>query len=110
MKTFKILSNELDYIEPLVKMLKTAFMAAKGYAVSLYFQDNMIKSAQEQTLSIHTQKVYDFLIYELPFLIEAFSDKPLVSKKAYEIRKENINPHQKLARAKIQMLQSMNNL
>lgn len=57
-------------------------MAAKGYAVSLYFQDNVIKSVYEQNLKIHTQKMYDFLMYDLPILIEAFSDKQIVSKKA----------------------------
>jgi hypothetical protein len=47
---FKVISNELDYLVPLRKKLRIALRIAKGYVLSLYFNDNKVTKAELMTL------------------------------------------------------------
>lgn len=85
---FKVISNELDYLEPLRKKLRIALRIAKGYFLSQYFTDNEVFKASLSTLMHLIEQSYDYLMYSLPDLIQAESGEVKITKNAILMRKK----------------------
>jgi hypothetical protein len=49
---FKIISNELDYLEPLRYKLNVALLIGKNYVLSLYFNDKEVAKAELANLTV----------------------------------------------------------
>lgn len=92
-----------------------ALIVGKNYLLSLYFNDNEIMKAQFSTLASLIDRSYDYLLYKLQDIINAYTeDQTKLSTRAMNIFKEikenkGYSPQEDLAKGKIQMLGIMKN-
>lgn len=94
----------------LKKKLQIALLRGKNSILTLYFEDNLSIKTDLTNLTKLIEDSYTFLVYDLPDLIEAFSDKKHVGKRATELRNQNLDPKEWLGKQKTIMLSIINKL